>query len=228
MSCVYLQLNGQVFELPVSHTLETPECCNKILFTCLQSIRKALSSGFMLCNMSIPLYIHTKCDFSFEAECVMSQLLILPEVPQKICYNLYSLPPALDGSMLFLQVQLYTLPESLCKMDYSLYHLSSTLDDCVIFLQLQLRILPESVHKMCYNLYPLQSGLVALPRLRLTISDQSNMPIRQAELTELLDRSLPSHVFVMVSVPKWHQYFAACSHIRHNSVCIENNTFTRK
>ncbi|PNF36899.1 Trafficking protein particle complex subunit 11 [Cryptotermes secundus] len=63
--------------------------------------------------------------------------------------------------------------------------------------QLQLRILPESVHKMCYNLYPLQSGLVALPRLRLTISDQGNIPIRQAEITELLDRSLPSHVFVM-------------------------------
>lgn len=63
--------------------------------------------------------------------------------------------------------------------------------------QLQLRILPESVHKMCYNLYPLLSGLVALPRLKLTISDQSNMPIRQPELTELLDRSLPSHVFVM-------------------------------
>jgi hypothetical protein len=71
--------------------------------------------------------------------------------------------------------------------------------DCVISLQLQLRILPESVHKMCYNLYPLLSGLVALPRLRLTITDRSNMPIRQPELAELLDRSLPSHVFVMVS-----------------------------
>jgi hypothetical protein len=106
----------------------------------------------------------------------------------------------LHYSMMFLQLQLYTVPESLCKMDYSLYHLSSTLDDCVIFLQLQLRILPESVHKMCYNLYPLLSGLVALPRLRLTISDQSNMPIRQPELTELLERSLPSHVFVMVSI----------------------------
>lgn len=66
-------------------------------------------------------------------------------------------------------------------------------------LQLKLRILPESVHKMDYNLYPLLSGLVALPRLRLTISDEIDMPIRQPQLTELLDRSLPSHVFVMVS-----------------------------
>lgn len=130
----------------------------------------------------------------------MSQLLILPEEIQKMRYNLYPLPSTLIGSMMVLQLQLYTIPESLHKMDYSLYHLSSTLDDCVIFLQLQLRILPESVHKMCYNLYPLLSGQVALPRLRLTISDQSNMPIRQPELTELLDRSLPSHVFVMVSV----------------------------
>ncbi|XP_021915999.1 trafficking protein particle complex subunit 11 isoform X2 [Zootermopsis nevadensis] len=63
--------------------------------------------------------------------------------------------------------------------------------------QLKLRILPESVHKMDYNLYPLLSGLVALPRLRLTISDEIDMPIRQPQLTELLDRSLPSHVFVM-------------------------------
>jgi hypothetical protein len=66
-------------------------------------------------------------------------------------------------------------------------------------LQLQLRILPESVHKMDYNLYPLLSGLVALPRLRLTVSDRGDTPIRQPQLTELLDRSLPSHVFVMVS-----------------------------
>ncbi|XP_069669154.1 trafficking protein particle complex subunit 11 [Periplaneta americana] len=63
--------------------------------------------------------------------------------------------------------------------------------------QLQLRILPESVHKLDYNLYPLLSGLVALPRLKLTISDRSDTPIRQPQLSELLDRSLPSHVFVM-------------------------------
>jgi len=65
---------------------------------------------------------------------------------------------------------------------------------------MQLRILPESVHKMDYNLYPLLSGLVALPRLKVTVSDRSDVPIRQPQLTELLDRSLPSHVFVMVSM----------------------------
>lgn len=63
--------------------------------------------------------------------------------------------------------------------------------------QMQLRILPESVHKMDYNLYPLLSGLVALPRLKLIVSDRSDVPIRHLQLIELLDRSLPSHVFVM-------------------------------
>ncbi|KAJ9597775.1 hypothetical protein L9F63_011383 [Diploptera punctata] len=63
--------------------------------------------------------------------------------------------------------------------------------------QLQLRILPESVHKLDYNLYPLLSGLVALPRLRLTISERSDFAVHQAQLVEMLDRSLPTHVFVM-------------------------------
>ncbi|KAK7871870.1 hypothetical protein R5R35_006453 [Gryllus longicercus] len=63
--------------------------------------------------------------------------------------------------------------------------------------QLQLRILPESVKTLDYNLYPLLSGLVALPRLRLTISDKNDYPVKQPQLTELLDRSLPSHVYVM-------------------------------
>ncbi|PSN35312.1 Trafficking protein particle complex subunit 11 [Blattella germanica] len=63
--------------------------------------------------------------------------------------------------------------------------------------QLQLRILPESVHRLDYNLYPLLSGLVALPRLRLTVSDRSDAPVRQPQLVEMLDRSLPTHVFVM-------------------------------
>ena len=72
--------------------------------------------------------------------------------------------------------------------------------------QMQLRILPESVHKMDYNLYPLLSGLVALPRLKVTVSDRSDVPIRQPQLTELLDRSLPSHVFVMVSMSGFIMY----------------------
>lgn len=76
-------------------------------------------------------------------------------------------------------------------------------------LQLQLRILPESIHKMDYNLYPLLSGLVALPRLRLTVSDRSDIPIRQPQLTELLERSLPSHVFVMVSMSGFY-YICSC------------------
>lgn len=63
--------------------------------------------------------------------------------------------------------------------------------------QLQLRILPESVHKLDYNLYPLLSGLVALPRLRLTVPERSDTPLRQPQLLEMLDRSLPTHVFVM-------------------------------
>jgi hypothetical protein len=70
----------------------------------------------------------------------------------------------------------------------------------VCVLQVQLRILPESVHRLDYNLYPLLSGLVALPHFKLTFSDQSANSIRQSQLNELLFRSLPSHVFVMVSI----------------------------
>ncbi|XP_067008734.2 trafficking protein particle complex subunit 11 [Anabrus simplex] len=63
--------------------------------------------------------------------------------------------------------------------------------------QLHLRILPESVRTLDYNLYPLLSGLVALPRLHLTTEERVDSPIQQSQLTELLERSLPSHVYVM-------------------------------
>lgn len=126
----------------------------------------------------------------------------------------------LFGWTVYLNAQLCMLPEyatrwstvcvyavSLCNVsDSACLQLTCTcpllFDSLTVWCvwQMQLRILPESVHKMDYNLYPLLSGLVALPRLKLTVSDRSDVPIRQPQLTELLDRSLPSHVFVMVSI----------------------------
>lgn len=132
----------------------------------------------------------------------------------------YSLFLWLFGCAVYLNAQLRMLPEYVTRWSTVCLHAVSVCDvsvsaclqlTCLCSLlfdsltvwrvwQMQLRILPESVHKMDYNLYPLLSGLVALPRLKLTVSDRSDVPIRQPQLTELLDRSLPSHVFVMVSM----------------------------
>nr|CAD7408851.1 unnamed protein product [Timema cristinae] len=81
--------------------------------------------------------------------------------------------------------------------------LSPTAEDGEI--ELQLRILPESIRSLDYNLYPLLSGLVALPRLHLSVSDKSDSPIKQPQLIEILDRSLPAHVYVMppVTIKYW-------------------------
>ncbi|XP_049939900.1 trafficking protein particle complex subunit 11 isoform X1 [Schistocerca serialis cubense] len=68
--------------------------------------------------------------------------------------------------------------------------------------QLQLRILPDSIRTLDYNLYPLLSGLVALPRLKLTPVERSDSPVHQSLLSELLERSLPSHVYVMPQAKK--------------------------
>ncbi|CAB3373976.1 Hypothetical predicted protein [Cloeon dipterum] len=62
--------------------------------------------------------------------------------------------------------------------------------------QLKLRLVPETVHTLCYNLYPLLSGLVALPQLKLSPADSSS-ELRANQLAELLERSLPTHIYVM-------------------------------
>lgn len=63
--------------------------------------------------------------------------------------------------------------------------------------QLQLCLLPESVRTLDYNLYPLLSGLVALPRLCLSLVKEGQLELPPSALVELLQRCLPTHVYVM-------------------------------
>ncbi|XP_046390361.1 trafficking protein particle complex subunit 11 [Ischnura elegans] len=114
--------------------------------------------------------------------------------------------------------------------------LSMEANDAFMFaghIQTPLCILPHSVDTFTFNLYPLLSGLVALPRLRLSVQggrgsggdddgggDSSRQgdgdaskavqiggdgfahwrdshATRQSQLRDLLDRSLPTHVYIM-------------------------------
>ena len=68
---------------------------------------------------------------------------------------------------------------------------------CYGMLQVQMQVLPESHRRLEYNLYPLLSGLVALPKLKLTISPDTTT---QQQITEFIERVLPSHVYIMVSM----------------------------
>lgn len=66
--------------------------------------------------------------------------------------------------------------------------------------QFQISILPESVKVLEYNLYPLATGSVALPKLILTVPENSTEgpALRQEQVNELVERCLPTHFFVMV------------------------------
>uniref|UniRef100_A0A1Y1MLA7 Trafficking protein particle complex subunit 11 n=1 Tax=Photinus pyralis TaxID=7054 RepID=A0A1Y1MLA7_PHOPY len=65
--------------------------------------------------------------------------------------------------------------------------------------QLQLSILPSSTKTLQYNLYPLVAGNVMLPKLSLTVSGEGmeGLTLTQEQLDNLIDRSLPTHVFIM-------------------------------
>uniref|UniRef100_A0A1B6BYJ1 Trafficking protein particle complex subunit 11 n=1 Tax=Clastoptera arizonana TaxID=38151 RepID=A0A1B6BYJ1_9HEMI len=60
--------------------------------------------------------------------------------------------------------------------------------------QIQFRVLPESFQKLEYNLYPLLSGLVALPQIKIAVTPET---ITQQQISELIDRVVPSHVYIM-------------------------------
>lgn len=66
--------------------------------------------------------------------------------------------------------------------------------------QFQVSILPESTNILKYNLYPLTAGSVALPKINLTIPENSTdgPALREEHLRQLVERSLPTHLFVMV------------------------------
>lgn len=57
-------------------------------------------------------------------------------------------------------------------------------------------ILPGGKHSIAYNLFPLHAGYLPLPHIRLTTHSEL---ITQAELSDLVRRTLPSCIFVLVS-----------------------------
>lgn len=66
--------------------------------------------------------------------------------------------------------------------------------------QFQISILPDNTKELEYNLYPLIAGSVALPKLVLTVPEDSTEgpALRQEQINDLIERSLPTHFFVMV------------------------------
>lgn len=64
-------------------------------------------------------------------------------------------------------------------------------------------LLPQSTRILQYNLNPLIAGSVALPKFSMTISENTeNGPpvVSQDQLNLLTGRTLPTHVYVMVSL----------------------------
>lgn len=62
-------------------------------------------------------------------------------------------------------------------------------------------ILPHKKQIVKYNLYPLLAGSVALPKfnLNLPVNGLISPLLRQDDLNALIQRSLPTHLFIMVS-----------------------------
>lgn len=62
-------------------------------------------------------------------------------------------------------------------------------------------MLPYSTKILQYNLYPLLAGSVALPRLSLSIPENSTEgpALRQDQLNQLIERTIPYNMYVMVS-----------------------------
>lgn len=66
------------------------------------------------------------------------------------------------------------------------------------FKQFRVSILPSAKKVLTYNLYPLIAGSVCLPKLVLSLPESEGPALRQEQLNALLQRSLPTHIFVMV------------------------------
>ncbi|CAH0554376.1 unnamed protein product [Brassicogethes aeneus] len=65
--------------------------------------------------------------------------------------------------------------------------------------QFSISILPNSKRNLQYNLYPLLAGSVALPKLTLSIPENTveGPALREEHLKDLLERALPTHLYVM-------------------------------
>lgn len=69
-------------------------------------------------------------------------------------------------------------------------------------------IIPGGKYPIYYNLFPLQAGNIPLPYIKLTIHSDL---ISQTDLTDLIKRTLPSSLFVMVSGGKEKIIACLCS-----------------
>uniref|UniRef100_T1IXF1 Trafficking protein particle complex subunit 11 n=1 Tax=Strigamia maritima TaxID=126957 RepID=T1IXF1_STRMM len=60
--------------------------------------------------------------------------------------------------------------------------------------QLRCRLMPQGKHEVKYNLYPLVAGYVALPRLKLSLTDGN---IFQSLLDAAVETHVPTHIFIL-------------------------------
>ncbi|XP_033218517.1 trafficking protein particle complex subunit 11 [Belonocnema kinseyi] len=79
-------------------------------------------------------------------------------------------------------------------------HLTMEASDAFMFAgnkQVDICILPESERKVEWILRPLVAGFVALPSLTLTVPAEEEHKLSKNRLAEVLERSLPSHIYIM-------------------------------
>ncbi|XP_043685900.1 trafficking protein particle complex subunit 11 isoform X1 [Vespula pensylvanica] len=63
--------------------------------------------------------------------------------------------------------------------------------------QVDIYILPKNERRVEWILRPLVAGLVALPILSLTVPTDEEHKLSKGRLSEMLERSLPSHIYIM-------------------------------
>lgn len=68
--------------------------------------------------------------------------------------------------------------------------------------QSSVSVLPNSTKTLQYNLYPLIAGSVALPRILLTIPENSTdgPALRQDQLNQLIERTIPQYIYVIPQI----------------------------
>lgn len=79
-------------------------------------------------------------------------------------------------------------------------HMTMEASDAFMFAgnkEIDIYILPESERKVEWILRPLVAGFVALPNLTLAVSAEDEHKLSKNKLAEVLERSLPSHIYIM-------------------------------
>ncbi|XP_051176751.1 trafficking protein particle complex subunit 11 [Leptopilina boulardi] len=79
-------------------------------------------------------------------------------------------------------------------------HMTMEASDAFMFAgnkEVDIYILPESERKVEWILRPLVAGFVALPTLTLAVSEEEEHKLSKNKLAEVLERSLPSHIYIM-------------------------------